>query len=1661
MPKTLTPRPPARGFAFDICIGDRLYPLGDGSAEVVRGDRLIGLIATDCEAFGALRLAKAGDEGEGESKKDPSKIPPGSKWITVNPHDVPGDGRPLLVKPHEDGSASVLGGAGGKLNMLKLTNLKSPEQWRDKAKKKKDEEKQRRAELDDESREAEDKATQKIKEFTQTAQHENALGTLAALDSYGIDHGLTAEHKRALQSPPDPGAESDAVEEWQRLAKEATQKIKAIHQAYEHKLVTDHNARAAAKMGDLEANIPTENRPHQACAPDGNELSTMQQLPNGEWLVKSDSGSKTFKSWSDAAKEHLRGVMLAEQNLGGIRSQADDFYSPSKWVGEPKSEQLPQGFEFKPEAAMAIAQLSAERKAADKAAKEGLEAVKKRNPLEVMNGLTARVQEITQQEVIAKLETEAKTLQDAFINDSFLNLIQDVGEAEKIQRHSQSGGWAKLAEINSEVLKQTSISRALVDELGHNEAAKVLAYQMKQALSDREYEQVMQAQAAHHAQISANIAKGTVKRVQPMMDKLKSIHEEMLMLSELSDGELSPEQQIQMDTLAYDARTLNDSVQEILGTTLGQLQASAAMTMALESGAKTLQFTGDRADKVASKLPETYSQSDLDGTEEVKPPSVFEAYGLTGEDYRLMDGPDGGVVQINEQGMKKLAVGYSAEDKEAYERAVAIKRGDFDEEGFSPEGFSYYAKASFSNGNTEALQFDTKFDVLGKLAAQEGASQSTLSLFGDPEPAAEPVADQEIEDGLRGYIGGRVANGENPLDVMNDVRSPEFYLQQGLDPYGASALKVQNIASDLVKRAAGGDGSRISDKSVVSAFQAMADDEAAKQRRARQTDDLQTLHAQTLDSDTAIEAAHRSLAAMPMARTVFKQWSDLTAQEKRKIKEYAITEVLGEALEAPKPKQQASAIPDEVAEEQFDIFGNKISAQEALGGEESQEELTQWQKFSKLMGGDEKAIAAARDHFRGKFMHRFANAYAAISGQSPLIGGERISHVDKLMLAKLPEDQRNAMLDFMRTRDASDVAKVRSRVGGKFSAEMDDDWLAKYEEIKGDNRQISLLSADTGRSQPKTDFQRTTLGNAAEAQLHELMAKVVPNFDQISAPSVAIIPEVNWGAGTQHVMKQRVLKMLEAQKKIGLHAGAGSGKSATMLGAFSHLHAQGKVKKMVVGVPSSIVGQFIGEAATFLEPGKYNYAANLGWDREQRLAALKDPNMHVFVSTRESLTNDLLHLVEKHTGTDSEAYRVMPEDQQRELMLRACKAEGIDPENMLMCIDEAHDISARKGVDPSKRSIALKTLGHHSGYYMEATGDPQKNDPSEFYSFLHAVAPDKFNDLNKFMAEYGQNTEASKRSFQRVIAPYTFAFATKPQDKSGQTLKMNEYQPKIQISEKMAAERQRIMDDVGAIAKWQKKRRAELKEANGPGYQPTTEDFNTAWEDPEVRAAVDRLGAADTWGAMTEGDRQAAIGGQIRAMGALKRTALWRLIHLTPYEDNPKMQWTVEHAIKERTESGKPGIIFSSSSKACEMMVEQFEKRGLKVAYIHGGLDGSGKDAERIKFQDSGEADILIATDAARTGVNLTRGKFVTHYDVPLTEMSYAQRSARSYRLKQSEDVSTYVPMLDMPEERQAFARMERKGREAKVTKTRSERIDDTGLARKIRERQQMLPKAA
>jgi hypothetical protein len=136
-----------------------------------------------------------------------------------------------------------------------------------------------------------------------------------------------------------------------------------------------------------------------------------------------------------------------------------------------------------------------------------------------------------------------------------------------------------------------------------------------------------------------------------------------------------------------------------------------------------------------------------------------------------------------------------------------------------------------------------------------------------------------------------------------------------------------------------------------------------------------------------------------------------------------------------------------------------------------------------------------------------------------------------------------------------------------------------------------------------------------------------------------------------------------------------------------------------------------------------------------------------------------------------------------------------------------------------------------------------------------------------------------------------------------------------------------------------------------------------------------------------EPGRHEEIAGDVQKnLGILKSSAIRRVIDT--HADNP----TVDHIAKTAKErKGKPGVVFAHSLESVRQISARLEKEGHRVVTITGADSAQEKDRKRQLFNpERGEAkaDILVASDAGSTGMNIQRGQWLYQADTPQTAMA-------------------------------------------------------------------------
>src|SRR5690606_32021562 len=211
--------------------------------------------------------------------------------------------------------------------------------------------------------------------------------------------------------------------------------------------------------------------------------------------------------------------------------------------------------------------------------------------------------------------------------------------------------------------------------------------------------------------------------------------------------------------------------QKVLGQALGEMEANAALVVALRQGKK---------DQFQVSLGKTSVEQAI---------RQVRAIGLQRGDYPLAHVAGDVFLTVHASGLDRLAKPINREDAEQVQRNLAIMRGDHDEDGWLPLGVA----------KRPDLVMNVKPGVAPRLA----------------EPFRPGPG---LEQSLRDYIGGRAADGDAPADIVADIQSADFFRKVG--PERADEYRR---ALDAVAPLKGADGKMQRAEALADRFDEYAD----------------------------------------------------------------------------------------------------------------------------------------------------------------------------------------------------------------------------------------------------------------------------------------------------------------------------------------------------------------------------------------------------------------------------------------------------------------------------------------------------------------------------------------------------------------------------------------------------------------------------------------------------------------------------------------------------------------------------------------------------------------------------------------------------------------------------------------------------------------------
>jgi ATP-dependent RNA helicase DeaD len=124
-----------------------------------------------------------------------------------------------------------------------------------------------------------------------------------------------------------------------------------------------------------------------------------------------------------------------------------------------------------------------------------------------------------------------------------------------------------------------------------------------------------------------------------------------------------------------------------------------------------------------------------------------------------------------------------------------------------------------------------------------------------------------------------------------------------------------------------------------------------------------------------------------------------------------------------------------------------------------------------------------------------------------------------------------------------------------------------------------------------------------------------------------------------------------------------------------------------------------------------------------------------------------------------------------------------------------------------------------------------------------------------------------------------------------------------------------------------------------------------------------------------------------------------------PVETKHKPEMLVEVL---RAEKPDQAIVFVRTKVRCDQLYRTLRDRGMNVRALHGDMSQGSRDGVMLAFK-GGRVPILVATDVAARGLDISTVTHVVNYDVPTSPDTYVHRIGRTGRVGRTGRAITFV----------------------------------------------------
>lgn len=129
---------------------------------------------------------------------------------------------------------------------------------------------------------------------------------------------------------------------------------------------------------------------------------------------------------------------------------------------------------------------------------------------------------------------------------------------------------------------------------------------------------------------------------------------------------------------------------------------------------------------------------------------------------------------------------------------------------------------------------------------------------------------------------------------------------------------------------------------------------------------------------------------------------------------------------------------------------------------------------------------------------------------------------------------------------------------------------------------------------------------------------------------------------------------------------------------------------------------------------------------------------------------------------------------------------------------------------------------------------------------------------------------------------------------------------------------------------------------------------------------------------------------------------------VTPERKGPLLRYLIKSG------DGEQYLVFTASRKRADNVAQKLLQNGISAATFHAGMSQGGRTTALERFK-AGTLQVLVATDLAARGIDISELPHVVNYELPRSPNDYIHRIGRTGRAETAGDALTLLCPEDLP----------------------------------------------